>query len=166
MVAGASVSQPLRPPFLPANAPFSRPYIPKRSSPVYIFAEKKSDKDMTTFINDIQPILLTALVGVIIAYARYVNSLKTRVAVLERTIEDLLKTIDSMQKRLDSHSKKQDEIHETLNDVKSDMKDMKVEIVKEMGQMASNLSGLASDLKGLNNLLAISDYGIRANKPQ
>jgi hypothetical protein len=32
--------------------------------------------------------------------------------------------------------------------------------------MASNLSSLASDLKGLNNLLAISDYGIRANKPQ
>lgn len=166
MVAGASVSQPLRPPFLPANAPFPRPYIPKRSSPVYIFAEKKSDKDMTTFVNDIQPILLTALIGVLIAYARYVNTLKTRVAVLERTIEDLLKTIDSMQKRLDSHSKKQDEIHDTLNDVKSDMKDMKVEIVKEMGQMASNLSGLASDLKGLNNLLAISDYGIRANKPQ
>jgi uncharacterized membrane-anchored protein YhcB (DUF1043 family) len=166
MVAGASVSQPLRPPFLPANAPFPQPYIPKRASPVYIFAEKKLDKDMTTFINDIQPILLTALVGVIIAYARYVNSLKTRVAVLERTIEDLLKTIDNMQKRLDSHSKKQDEIHETLNDVKGDMKDMKVEIVREMGQMASNLSSLASDLKGLNNLLAISDYGIRANKPQ
>ena len=166
MVAGASVPQPLRPPFLPANAPFPQPYIPKRASPVYIFAEKKSDKDMTTFITDIQPILLTALVGVIIAYARYVNTLKTRVAVLERTIEDLLKTIDGMQKRLDSHSKKQDEIHDTLNDVKSDMKDMKVEIVKEMGQMASNLSSLASDLKGLNNLLAISDYGIRANKPQ
>ena len=93
---------------------------------------------MTTFITDIQPIMLTALIGIIIAYARYVNTLKTRVAVLERTIEDLLKTIDRMQERLDSHSKKQDEIHETLNDVKSDMKDMKVEIVKEMGQMASN----------------------------
>ena len=46
---------------------------------------------MTTFITDIQPILLTALVGVLVAYARYVNSLKTRVAVLERTIEDLQK---------------------------------------------------------------------------
>jgi uncharacterized membrane-anchored protein YhcB (DUF1043 family) len=151
----------------PATPLFRHPssLCPNSESVCRTFAENKNKTDMTTFITDIQPILLTALVGVLIAYARYVNSLKTRVAVLERTIEDLLKTIDSMQKRLDSHSKKQDEIHETLNDVKSDMKDMKVEIVKEMGQMASNLSGLASDLKGLNNLLAISDYGIRANKP-
>ena len=50
---------------------------------------------MTTFITDIQPIMLTALIGIIIAYARYVNSLKTRVAVLERTIEDLLKILEA-----------------------------------------------------------------------
>lgn len=37
-------TQPLRPLFFPANAPFPQPYIPKRSSPVYIFAKKKSDK--------------------------------------------------------------------------------------------------------------------------
>ena len=53
---------------------------------------------MTTFITDIQPILLTALVGVLVAYARYVNSLKTRVAVLERTIEDLQKIVKEASK--------------------------------------------------------------------
>lgn len=112
---------------------------------------------MQTLLTDIWPILLTALVGVVIGYARYVNALKTRVAVLEKTIEGLLKTVESMQKRLDSHSKKQDEIYDTLTD-------MKVDITKEMGKMAASVSSLSSDLKGLNNLLAISDYGIRATK--
>ena len=92
---------------------------------------------MNTLISDIQPILFTALVGIIIGYARYVNALKTRVAVLEKTVEDLLKTIESMQKRLDSHSKKQDEIYNTLTDV-----------------------------KGLSNLLAITDVGINIKRQQ
>ena len=119
---------------------------------------------MNTFISDIQPILLTALVGVIIAYARYVNSLKTRVAVLEKTIEDLLKTIESMQKRLDSHSRKQDEIYDTLNVVKGSMSDMKVEIVKEMGSMTASMSSMASDIQGLSRLLSFCDTGYRINR--
>lgn len=110
---------------------------------------------METVVSNIQPILFTALVGVIIAYARYVNTLKTRVAVLEKIVENMTDSIKSMKERLDSHSKKQDEIYDTLTA-------MKLEIVKEMGKMASNVSSLASDLKGLNNLLAISDYGIIA----
>ena len=104
-------------------------------------------------IQSIQPILFTALVGVVIAYARYVNTLKTRVAVMEKTIEDLLKTVEAMQKRLDSHSKKQDEIYNILTG-------MKVEMVKEMGQITASVSSLASDIKGLSNLLAITDVGI------
>ena len=104
-------------------------------------------------IQSIQPILFTALVGVVIAYARYVNTLKTRVAVMEKTIEDLLKTVEAMQKRLDSHSKKQDEIYNTLTG-------MKVEMIKEMGQITASVSSLASDIKGLSQLLAITDMGI------
>ena len=108
-------------------------------------------------ISNLQPILTTALVGVIIAYARYVNTLKTRVAVLEKTIENLLSTVDSMQKRLDSHSKKQDEIYNTLTG-------MKVDMVKEMGMITASVSSLASDIKGLSNLLAVSDMGIKILK--
>ena len=104
-------------------------------------------------IQSIQPILFTALVGVVIAYARYVNTLKTGVAVMEKTIEDLLKTVEAMQKRLDSHSKKQDEIYNTLTG-------MKVEMIKEMGQITASVSSLASDIKGLSQLLAITDMGI------
>ena len=116
-------------------------------------------------IANLQPILYTALVGIIVAYARYVNTLKTRVAVLEKTIEDLAKTMEAMQKRLDSHSKKQDEIYDTLGDMKGDMSGMKVDIVREMGQITANLSAMASDIKGLSNLLAITDVGININRP-
>lgn len=112
---------------------------------------------MESIVQNIQPILFTALVGVIIAYARYVNSLKTRVAVLERTIEDLVKTMEAMQKRLDSHSKKQDEIYNTLTDLKVDM-------TKELGRITVSVSSLASDIKGLSNLLAITDVGINIKR--
>ncbi len=165
MVVGALVSYSLCARFFAHNGGYPSVTYPKPRCLFCIFAEEiKQDKEMNTLLADIWPILLTALIGVIIAYARYVNALKTRVAVLEKTVEDLLKTIESMQKRLDSHSRKQDEIYDTLNDVKGNMSDMKVEIVKEMGQMTANLSSLASDLKGLNNLLAISDVGIKINR--
>jgi len=119
---------------------------------------------MNTLINDIQPILLTALVGIIIGYARYVNTLKTRVAVLEKTLEDLTKTIESMQKRLDSHSKKQDEIYDALGGMKGDVSKMNLDIVKEMGTISASVSSLASEVKGLSNLILASDKGIKIER--
>lgn len=139
--------------------------VPIPATPhISLYQKLNKTRQMNTLISDIQPILLTALVGVIIAYARYVNSLKTRVAVLEKTIEDLLKTIESMQKRLDSHSRKQDEIYDTLNVVKGSMSDMKVEIVKEMGSMTASMSSMASDIQGLSRLLSFCDTGYRINR--
>lgn len=38
---------------------------------------------MSTFLADLQSVLMTAFTGVIIAYARYVHNLKERVAVME-----------------------------------------------------------------------------------
>jgi septation ring formation regulator EzrA len=75
------------------------------------------------------------------------------VAVLEKTIEDLLRTIDSMQKRMDSHSKKQDDILEKIGS-------MEKEVLKQMGVMGASIGSLASDVKNLNNLLSITDTGI------
>ena len=112
---------------------------------------------MNTVVTDIWPYLLTALLGVVGAYARYVHNLKERVAVLEQTIEDQQKTLDNMQKRMDSHSKKQDDILDRITN-------MEKEVLKQMGTMATNIASLASDLKGLNNLLAISDVGIKINR--
>ena len=44
MVGGRIGFTALAPAFLPANTPFSQPYIPKCNAALLIFAEKKSDK--------------------------------------------------------------------------------------------------------------------------
>lgn len=112
---------------------------------------------MTQLLVDIWPILLTALLGVIIGYARYVHKLQERAAVLENTLKEHRKEIDSLQKRMDSHSKKQDDILERIGS-------MEKEVLKQMGAMGATISSLSSDLKGLSNLLAVSDVGIRINR--
>ena len=108
---------------------------------------------MDELLKDIWPILLTALVTAAAGYVGYIHNLKVRVAVLEKTIEDLLRTIDSMQKRMDSHSKKQDDILEKIGS-------MEKEVLKQMGVMGASIGSLASDVKNLNNLLSITDTGI------
>ena len=123
---------------------------------------------MNTLTITLVSVLLTAFLGVIIGYARYVHNLKERVSVLESKIDDLKQELDSlkeniykdisrMQDRLDSHSKKQDAILDRIGA-------MEKEVLKEMGAMGANISSLASDLKGLNKLISVSDYGIKINR--
>ena len=116
---------------------------------------------MNNLMNDIWPFLLTSVLTAVAGYIGYIHTLKTRVAVLEKTIEDLMKTIDSMQMRLDSHSKKQDDILEGLNA-------MKLEVLKQIGEMNTKMGSLSSDVKNLQNLITISDIGIttKRNKQQ
>lgn len=119
---------------------------------------------MNALMSDLWPILMTALVGVVIGYARYVHNLKERVAVLENKIDDLKKEVDDlrqsiykdiegMQKRMDSHSKKQDDVLEKINS-------MERELLKQMGVMGVNIGSLASDVKNLSNLISITDMGV------
>jgi outer membrane lipopolysaccharide assembly protein LptE/RlpB len=105
---------------------------------------------MTQVLSDIWPYLLTALLGAIGWQFRESYLLKTKVAVME-------KSIASMQTRLDSHSKKQDDI---LNRINS----MEKEVLKETGSVRADISSLASDVKGLSNLILASDNGIRINR--
>ena len=114
---------------------------------------------MNQVMTDLWPYLLTALLAVVGAYARYVHSLQSRVAVLEQTLEDLQKTIDNMQKRMDSHSKKQDDILDRITN-------MEKEVLRQMGAMSTNIASLTSDIKALNHLIAISDVGIKINRAQ
>lgn len=111
---------------------------------------------MSPIISDIQVVLMTAFIGVVIAYARYVHNLKERVAVLEesikdlkqemeRTTEDIEKTFDNIQKRLDSHSKKYDAILERIGS-------MEKELLKETGSVKANISELKSELRGFRDL--------------
>lgn len=116
---------------------------------------------MNAFITDLQTILTTAFIGVVIAYARYVQNLKERVTVLEKTLEDLKQTIErtnednektfnNMQKRLDNHSKKYDDILDRIGL-------MEKEVLKETGSVRADISSLASDLKGLRDLIMVQD---------
>jgi hypothetical protein len=111
---------------------------------------------MNQVMTDIWPFLVTAILAAIGWQWRESYLLKTKVAVLERTIENIMKTIEAIQHRQDSHSKKQDDIMELLTD-------FKMEMLKEVGNMSSNVSGLASDVKNLSNLISITDVGIKVD---
>ena len=102
---------------------------------------------MTQVIQDIWPYLVTALFAAIGWQFRESYILKTKVAIMEKTIE-------SIQKRQDSHSKKQDDIMDLLTD-------FKMEVLKEVGAMSANVSGLAANVANLNNLISITDIGVK-----
>lgn len=123
---------------------------------------------MNTVITDLQPILTTAFIGIVIGYARYVHNLKERVAVLEKTVVDMrdemlnvtgniMKTIENIQKRQDSHSRKQDDI---LNRISA----MEKEVLKEVGAMGAQISSMGSELKGLSNMLLLFDGSATTHK--
>ena len=123
---------------------------------------------MTQVMTDLWPYLVTALFAAVGWQFRESYLLKTKVAVMEKTIETLQSTmltttesikdsISAIQQRLNSHSTKQD-------DMKNLLTDFKMEMLKEVGRMSANVSGLASDVKNLSNLIQITDIGIKVDR--
>jgi len=92
------------------------------------------------------PIFLTGIVGLI----GWVHNLRTRVAILEKTVEN-------QQKRIDSHSTKQDGLLDKMNS-------MEKKFIENIGDARKDIQGLASDVKGLSQLILISDKGIRVDR--
>ncbi len=122
---------------------------------------------MNQVMTDICPYLLPAIMAVVGWQFRESYLLKTKVAVMEKSIEgvresmrpttdNIQKSFDHIQRRQDSHSKKQDAVMDLLTD-------FKMEMLKEVGNMSSNVSGLASDVKNLSNLISITDVGIKVD---
>ena len=118
-------------------------------------------------MTDVWPFLVTAILAAIGCQFRESYLLKTKVAVMETTIEALQATmkttvdnihrsIDHIQARQDSHSKKQDAVMDLLTE-------FKMEMLKEVGNMSSNVSALTSDVKNLSNLISITDVGIKVD---
>ena len=118
-------------------------------------------------MTDIWPFLVTAILAAIGWQFRESYLLKTKVAVMEKSIDgikdsmnsttdNIQKSIEHLQNRQDSHSKKQDAVMELLTD-------FKMEMLKEVGTMSSNVSGLAADVKNLSNLISITDVGIKVD---
>lgn len=118
-------------------------------------------------MTDIWPYLIPAILAVVGWQFRESYLLKTKVAVMEKSIDgikdsmksttdNIQKSIEHLQNRQDSHSKKQDAVMELLTD-------FKMEMLKEVGTMSSNVSGLAADVKNLSNLISITDVGIKVD---
>ena len=103
---------------------------------------------MNTVMIDLWPYMTPALIGLVIAYARYVHNLKERVAVMERTLEDLQKTIEKIQKRQDSHSQKQDDILQAIST-------LKVELVRQNGETGKQISTIAAKQEAIFNDMQI-----------
>lgn len=123
---------------------------------------------MNQVATDLWPILMAALVGAIGWQWRENHALKTKVAVLEKTVDDLQKSmekaveelrknmekaieniqkdIEAMKKRQDSHSKKQDEIVNLISD-------FRIEMVQHFGEVSA-------EVKTLSNTIACYDEGV------
>ena len=79
---------------------------------------------MNTVITELQPILTTAFIGVIIAYARYVHNLQQRVAVLEKSIDDMKlsieRTTENIEKTIEPYQMQQEIIEHLRYSVKGE----------------------------------------------
>ena len=116
-------------------------------------------------MTDIWPYLIPAIMAVVGWQFRESYLLKTKVAVMEKSIDgikdsmnsttdNIQKSIEHLQNRQDSHSKKQDAVMELLTD-------FKMEMLREVGNMSSNVGILTADVKNLSNLISITDVGIK-----
>ncbi len=95
---------------------------------------------MAALLNDIWPILLAAITSALLGSVGFIHNLKTRVAVLEKIIENL-------QKRVDSHSKKQDEVIEKMNV-------MQAQVLKQFGDMGAQISSLSAEVRNMIEMIS------------
>lgn len=109
---------------------------------------------MNNLISEIWPYLLTASIPTIGLYIGYIHQLRTKMAVVEETLETLQRNQDNMQKRMDNHSKKQDDI---LNAIST----LKVEIVKQLATTEKHINTItteqaviAAEVKNINQTLS------------
>lgn len=105
---------------------------------------------MNSLMNDIWPYLLPILLTGIVGLVGWVHNLRTRVAILEKTVE-------SQQKRIDSHSVKQDGFLDKINSLEKKM-------IEQVGGVRTDIQGLLSEVKALSNLILISDPGVKINR--
>lgn len=107
---------------------------------------------MNSVMTDLWPYLLPIFLTGIAGLIGWVHNLRTRVAILERTVEN-------QQKRIDSHSAKQDGLLDKMNS-------MEKKFIETVGGVRTDIQGLASDVKGLSNLILISDPGIKVKRQE
>ena len=102
---------------------------------------------MNSVMIDIWPYLFPALLAGIAGLIGWVHNLRTRVAILE-------KTVDHQQERLDSHSKKQDEVLVKMNS-------MEREVLMDVSGVNVRMQDLRGDVKALAQLISFCDKGYK-----
>ena len=115
--------------------------------------------------------LISAAIAALLMYIGFINTLRTKVAVLEDNVEELQEeckkvtekfedmahrfavqeaNVKRIESRQDSHSKKYDELMSTINE-------LKIEMVKQF-------SRLTSELNAFNSMIEASDKGVKVTK--
>jgi hypothetical protein len=105
---------------------------------------------MNNLVVELWPYILPVLIAGIVALVGLVYNLRTRVAILEKTVEQ-------QQKRIDSHSIKQDGLLDKMNS-------MEKNFIENIGNTRKDIQGLSSDVKNLSQLILVSDKGVRINR--
>jgi len=120
----------------------------------YLCAQKSltAQRQNKMNITDLWPVL-SIVVPIVVLYFGYIQQLRIRVAVLEKTVENQQLVIENQQKRMDNHSKKQDEMLNLLSD-------MKLEMVKQNSHLSNELGIVATEVKNLVSALHVSDTSI------
>ena len=138
--------------FLPINTESACIHIPFRLSDVVSLPKINRNRQMNSVMMDLWPYLLPVLLTGIVGLVGWVHNLRTRVAILEKTVE-------SQQKRIDSHSIKQDGLLDKMNSLEKKM-------IEQVGGVRTDIQGLLSEVKGLSNLILISDPGVKVQRQQ
>jgi hypothetical protein len=112
----------------------------------FVSLHQRTEEKMNNLVVELWPYVLPVLIGGIVGLVGWVHNLRTRVAILEKTVEQ-------QQKRIDSHSVKQDGLLDKMNS-------MEKKFIEQVGTVRTDIQGLASDVKGLSQLILVSDKGI------
>jgi len=122
--------------------------------------------------------LISAVVAALIMYIGFINTLRTKVAVLEDNVEELQEKckeatekfedmahklavqedkVKRLETRQDNHSKKNDDIINLITE-------FKMEIMERIGNVNVQMGKISSDVENINNTIAIFDSGIVSKK--
>lgn len=109
---------------------------------------------MNTVFNELLPYILTAVIPAVGLYIGYIHQLRTKMAVVEKTLETLQRNQDNMQKRMDSHSKKQDEILDAIASLKVEVVKQLAETEKHINIITTEQAVITAEIKNINQTLS------------
>ena len=109
---------------------------------------------MNTVFNELLPYILTAVIPAVGLYIGYIHQLRTKMAVVEKTLETLQRNQDNMQKRMDNHSKKQDEILDAISALRVEVVKQLAATEKHINTITTEQAVIASEVKNINQVLS------------